>query len=97
MLERENEILHREIVELKTTIKKYDYEIDFLTNKTHVDTEDFIKNLQRSRKSVIGETNLNSLDPDFYKMKASLMTPKNFPPKFLSSTSFIGNDILYDP
>ena len=58
---------------MKGTIKKYDNEFDLLANKTHLETEDFIKNLQRSRKS---EANLNLLDPEIVKMKSPLTTPK---------------------
>ena len=53
-----------------------------MANKAHQDTEDFIKNLHKSRKSVAGEANSYGLDPEIIKKRSPLASPRDFIPKY---------------
>ena len=41
----------RQITDLKQELRKYEYQVDILTEQTHQQTEDFISNLKHSATS----------------------------------------------
>ena len=48
-LDRQGERQVEEVRELKDIIRRFEYEVGYIAEQQHRDTEEFIRNLQRSR------------------------------------------------